>query len=323
MHTRASNSELVEPLEELEKTLNRGLRRRNRRVSFEQRDVRPKNPRELYPPILDIAHFCHFLNLFKIHDPMTNPDNEPMWAADRVVTPTPDLAITIPATANKFVIKGNHLTLIKGNQFDVRIKTDPHKHVYEFLNVCDMFKYGETENEAVRLMMSPLSLTGEAKPWNGYHDHENGCSVQRNEILYRMQSLRRLADKQSAQPSGSLPSNTQPNPRAQQNYTVTEKELMVVVFAFDKFRPHLVLSKIVDYTDHSALRHLFKKQDAKPRLIRCILLFQEFDKEIKDKKGTENVTADHLYRIENDETSEDDEIDDNFLGETLMEINTQ
>ncbi|GJT01329.1 reverse transcriptase domain-containing protein [Tanacetum coccineum] len=52
---------------------------------------------------------------------------------------------------------------------------------------------------------------------------------------------------------------------AQQNYTITEKELMVVVFAFDKFRSYLVLSKTIVHTDHSALRHLFKKQDAKPR----------------------------------------------------------
>ncbi|GJY20719.1 reverse transcriptase domain-containing protein [Tanacetum coccineum] len=71
---------------------------------------------------------------------------------------------------------------------------------------------------------------------------------------------------------------------AQQNYTITEKELMAVVFAFDKFRSYLVLSKMIVHTDHSALRHLFKKQDAKPRLIRWILLLQEFDIEIKDKK---------------------------------------
>ncbi|GKE22294.1 reverse transcriptase domain-containing protein [Tanacetum coccineum] len=73
---------------------------------------------------------------------------------------------------------------------------------------------------------------------------------------------------------------------AQQKYTVTEKELMAVVFAFDKFRSYLILSKTIVHTDHSALRHLFKKQDAKPRLIRWILLLQEFDIEIKYRKGT-------------------------------------
>ncbi|GKD50844.1 reverse transcriptase domain-containing protein, partial [Tanacetum coccineum] len=110
---------------------------------------------------------------------------------------------------------------------------------------------------------------------------------------------------------------------AQQKYTVTEKELMVVVFAFDKFRSYLILLKTIVHTDHSALRHLFKKQDAKPRLIRWILLLQEFDIEIKDRKGTENVAADHLSRIENDETSNESEVDDNFPGETLIEINTK
>ncbi|GJX63910.1 reverse transcriptase domain-containing protein [Tanacetum coccineum] len=77
------------------------------------------------------------------------------------------------------------------------------------------------------------------------------------------------------------------------------------------------------HTDHSALRHIFKKQNAKPCLIRWIMLLQEFDIEIKDIKGTKNVAADHLSRIENDETSYDSEIDDNFSGETLMEINTR
>ncbi|GJV63398.1 reverse transcriptase domain-containing protein [Tanacetum coccineum] len=70
---------------------------------------------------------------------------------------------------------------------------------------------------------------------------------------------------------------------AQQKYII-EKELIAVVFTFDKFRPYLILSKTIVYTDHSALRYLFKKQDAKPRLIRWILLLQEFNIEIKDKK---------------------------------------
>ncbi|GJT50495.1 reverse transcriptase domain-containing protein [Tanacetum coccineum] len=92
-------------------------------------------------------------------------DDEPMWAADRVVALTPGSAITIPETANEFAIKGNHLTLVKGNQFDGRTKTDPYKHIHEFLGICDMIKYRDTENEAVRLMMFSLSLTGEAKRW--------------------------------------------------------------------------------------------------------------------------------------------------------------
>ncbi|GJT22712.1 reverse transcriptase domain-containing protein [Tanacetum coccineum] len=162
MHTRASNSELVEPLLEPERTLNRRRRRRNRRVPFDQRNNPPKNPRIVYPPILDINHFRHFLvtleNLYLI-------DDEPMWVANHVVAPTLGSAITIPKTANEFAIKGNHLTLVKGNQFDGRTKTDPHKHIHEFLGICDMFKYRDTENEVVRLMMFPLSLTGEAKTW--------------------------------------------------------------------------------------------------------------------------------------------------------------
>ncbi|GJX09333.1 reverse transcriptase domain-containing protein [Tanacetum coccineum] len=72
---------------------------------------------------------------------------------------------------------------------------------------------------------------------------------------------------------------------AQEHYTTTEKELLAVVFSFDKFRQYLVLSKTVVYTDHSALKYLFSKEDAKPRLIRWVLLLQGFDIEIKDKKG--------------------------------------
>ncbi|GJU15444.1 reverse transcriptase domain-containing protein [Tanacetum coccineum] len=86
---------------------------------------------------------------------------------------------------------------------------------------------------------------------------------------------------------------------AQAHYTTTEKELLFVVYAFEKFRPYLVLSKTIVYTDHSALKYLLAKQDAKPRLLRWILLLQEFDVLIRDKKGAENLAAGHLSRLEN------------------------
>ena len=137
MQTSASNPKLVEPLAEPERTLNQKLRRKRRRIPFERRHEQPQQPKVTYHPVEDINLFRYFLKYLENPNPM---DDEPMWAADRVVAPTPGPAITIPETANEFAIKGNHLTLIKGNQFDRRTKTDPHKHIHEFLGICDMFK---------------------------------------------------------------------------------------------------------------------------------------------------------------------------------------
>nr|GEZ43533.1 reverse transcriptase domain-containing protein [Tanacetum cinerariifolium] len=101
--------------------------------------------------------------------------------------------------------------------------------------------------------------------------------------------------------------------------SVKEKELLAVVYAFEKFRPYLVLSKSIVYTDHSALKYLLTKQDAKPRLLWWILLLQEFDVIIRDKKGSENLTADHLSRLENphQDELEKKEITETFPLETL------
>ena len=85
---------------------------------------------------------------------------------------------------------------------------------------------------------------------------------------------------------------------AQLNYATTEKEVLAVVFAFDKFRPYLIGNKVIVFTDHSALKYLMTKKDAKPRLIWWVLLLQEFDVEIQDKKGYENMVVDHLSRLE-------------------------
>ena len=104
---------------------------------------------------------------------------------------------------------------------------------------------------------------------------------------------------------------------AQKHYTTTEKELLTVVFAIEKFRSYLLGSKVIIYSDHSALRYLLSKKEAKPRLIRWILLLQEFDIEIRDKKGFENVVADHLSRIF---VQENEPIKDHFPDEQLLTI---
>ena len=105
---------------------------------------------------------------------------------------------------------------------------------------------------------------------------------------------------------------------AQLNYATTEKELLAIVFAFDKFRPYLIGNKVMVHTDHSAIKYLMTKKDAKPRLIRWVLLLQELDVEIKDKKGTENLVADHLSRLEG--ARDDVPVNDEFPDEKLFAI---
>ena len=83
---------------------------------------------------------------------------------------------------------------------------------------------------------------------------------------------------------------------AQCNYHTTEKELFAVIFALEKFMSYLLGIKVV-FTDYVALRYLLKKKESKPRLIKWILLLQEIDLEIKEKKGVENQEADHLSRL--------------------------
>ena len=104
------------------------------------------------------------------------------------------------------------------------------------------------------------------------------------------------------------------------NYTTTEKELLAIVFALDKFHSYLIGTFIVVFTDHAALRYFLSKKDAKARLIRWILLLQEFNIEIKDKKGVENVVANHLFKLTFEEVKEEIPIRDAFPDEQLFAV---
>ncbi|GJW92159.1 reverse transcriptase domain-containing protein [Tanacetum coccineum] len=107
---------------------------------------------------------------------------------------------------------------------------------------------------------------------------------------------------------------------AETNYTITEKEMLAVVYAFEKFRSYLIMNKSVVYTNHSALKYLFNKKDAKARLLRWVLLLQEFDLKVIDTKG--NYATDHLSHLENpyENVFDPKEINETFPLETLNSV---
>lgn len=97
-----------------------------------------------------------------------------------------------------------------------------------------------------------------------------------------------------------------------------KKELLAVVFILKRFCPYLLGTKVIVYSDHATLKYLLSKKEAKPRLIRWILLSQEFDLEIRDKKGAKNLVADSLSRLTTNEKLL--LLQDNFSDEHLLSI---
>ena len=100
--------------------------------------------------------------------------------------------------------------------------------------------------------------------------------------------------------------------------------MLAIVFACEKFRPYILGSHVIVHIDYAVIKYLLAKKDAKLRLIKWVLLLQEFDFEIKDKKGGDNVIADYLSRLEKPiEDERGTEIEENFPDEHLFQISVQ
>ncbi|GJR97334.1 reverse transcriptase domain-containing protein [Tanacetum coccineum] len=104
-----------------------------------------------------------------------------------------------------------------------------------------------------------------------------------------------------------------------------DKEMLAVVYAFKKFQSYLVLNKSIVYTDHSALKYLFAKKDSKARLLRWVLLLQEFTFKVINTKGAENLAVDHLPRLENpyENVLDPKEVNEKFPLETLNMVTSR
>ncbi|GKD30955.1 reverse transcriptase domain-containing protein, partial [Tanacetum coccineum] len=119
-----------------------------------------------------------------------DPDDQPTWESANTVAPTPNSAIVQIDVDDNFVINSTHLKMICENKFDGYLRADPHDHIREFLAICKMFRYGETQSEAVKLLIFPFSLSDKAKTWFNKLNEESITSwEQMRKESYSHQSL--------------------------------------------------------------------------------------------------------------------------------------
>ena len=137
-----------------------------------------------------------------------------------------------------------------------------------------------------RLVTTPIMLIPD---WN--NDFEIMCDASDY-------AIRAILGQRTEKISKSIYYASKTFNEAQKNYSTIEKEILAMVFACKKFRSYILGSHVVIHTDHDTIKYLMAKKEVKPRLIRWVLLLQEFDLEIKDKKGSDNMITDHLSRLE-------------------------
>ncbi|GJW30537.1 hypothetical protein Tco_0047412 [Tanacetum coccineum] len=162
MQTRSVGQDPTTPYSEPERFIHQTLRKKKKRNLFIT--IEDRVPKAKYPPFENLFEAKVVYNPF-LDLPFPIADDQPMWGNNRAVAPTPGAAIVGVDLGDNFTVKGHHLSMIKDRQFDERSRTDPHKHIAEFVEVCGMFRYGNTNADAVKLKLFPSSLAGEAKIW--------------------------------------------------------------------------------------------------------------------------------------------------------------
>ncbi|GJV90537.1 hypothetical protein Tco_1538350 [Tanacetum coccineum] len=160
MNTRSTGQEPTTPYSEPECFIYRTKKKKKTRNPFIP--IENRIPKDKYPPLENLFEalvvYSPFLDL-----PFPMTDDQPMWGNNRAVAPTPGAAILVVDLGDNFTVKGHHLSMIKDRQFEGRGWADPHKHIAEFIEIYRMFRYGNTNADAIKLKLFPSSLSGDAK----------------------------------------------------------------------------------------------------------------------------------------------------------------
>ncbi|GJZ00784.1 reverse transcriptase domain-containing protein [Tanacetum coccineum] len=162
MQTRSAGQDPTTPYFEPERFIRQTLRKKKKQNQFIP--IEDRVPKAKYPPFKNPFEAEVIYNPF-LDLPFPMADDQAMWGNNQVIAPTPGATIIAVDLRDNFTVKGHHLSMIKDRQFIGRSRTNPHKHITEFVKVCRMFHYGNTNTDAIKLKLFPSSLAGEAKIW--------------------------------------------------------------------------------------------------------------------------------------------------------------